>query len=42
MVLAVLLLARAIRPMVSGIIFAVALVVLGGMSRGFGRGKGGM
>lgn len=34
-ILAVLLLARIIAPMTSGIIFAVALVVLGGLSRGF-------
>ena len=39
-VLAVLLLAHVIRPVVSGVIFAVALVVLGGLSRGFRSGKG--
>jgi hypothetical protein len=34
-ILAVLLLAHIIAPIASGIIFAVALVVLGGLSRGF-------
>jgi hypothetical protein len=40
-VLAVLLFAHVIKPAVSGIIFAVALVVLGGWSRGLGGGRGG-
>ena len=34
-VLAGLLLARVVAPLTSGIVFAVALVVLGGLSRGF-------
>jgi hypothetical protein len=34
-VLAVLLLSGAITPVVSGALFAVALVVLGGISKGF-------
>ncbi len=33
--LAVLLLANAITPLVSGAIFAIALVLLGGFSKGF-------
>jgi hypothetical protein len=36
-VLAVLLLNHSIKPVVSGAIFAGALVVLGGLSRGFRR-----
>lgn len=36
-VLAILLLTRAIKPLSSGIIFAVALVVLGILSGGFRR-----
>jgi hypothetical protein len=39
LVLAVLLLLRAISPLVSGSIFAVALATLGGLSRGFRRGR---
>ena len=35
LVLAALLVARMIRPVVSGAIFAVALITLGGFSRGF-------
>ena len=38
--LAVLLLAGAITPLVAGGIFAVALVVLGGLSGGFRRKAG--
>jgi hypothetical protein len=34
-ILAILLLARVIAPMTSGIIFAIALIILGGLSRGF-------
>ncbi len=34
-ILAVLLLARVIPPMTSGIVFAIALAVLGGLSQGF-------
>ncbi len=37
-VLAILLLTKTITTMVSAWIFAVALVVLGGMSRGFRKG----
>ncbi len=37
-VLAVLLFLRVISPLVSGAVFAVALAVLGGASRGFRRG----
>jgi hypothetical protein len=33
--LAILLLTRAITPLVSGVVFAVALVALGFLSRGF-------
>jgi hypothetical protein len=33
--LAILLITRVITPLVSGIIFAVALVLFGGLSRGF-------
>jgi hypothetical protein len=40
LILATLLLVRAIKPVVSGIIFAIALVVFGGLSRGF-RASGG-
>lgn len=39
LVLAVLLLLRAISPLVSGAVFAVALGTLGGLSRGFRRGR---
>ncbi len=38
-VLAVLLLLRAISPVVSGAVFAIALVLLGGLSQGFRRGR---
>ncbi len=34
-ILALLLLTRSIRPVVSGAVFAIALVVLGVLSRGF-------
>jgi hypothetical protein len=37
-VLAALLLTRTITPVVSGFVFAAALVVFGGVSRGFRRG----
>ncbi len=37
LILAVLLLTRTITPLVSGTVFAAALVVFGGLSRGFGR-----
>ncbi len=40
LVLAVLLLTGTITPLVSGSIFAVALAVLGGLSRGFRRPGG--
>ncbi len=40
LILAVLLLTRTITPLVSGTVFAVALVVFGGLSRGFGRQGG--
>jgi hypothetical protein len=36
-VLAVLLLGKAITPFVSGCIFAVSLVMLGGFSKGFNK-----
>ena len=36
-ILALLLLMRSIRPVLGGAIFAIALVVLGGLSRGFQR-----
>jgi hypothetical protein len=39
LVLAILLLLRAISPVASGAAFAIALVVLGGLSRGFRRGR---
>ncbi len=35
LILAALLLTKAITPLVSGSVFAAALVILGGMSRGF-------
>jgi hypothetical protein len=38
--LAVLLLTNAITPFASGLIFAAALVVFGGLSRDFRRGRG--
>lgn len=38
-VLAILLLLRAISPVASGAVFAIALVTLGGSSRGFRRGS---
>ena len=34
-ILAILLITQAITPIVGGILFAIALVVLGGLSRGF-------
>jgi hypothetical protein len=34
-ILAILLITRLITPLVSGMIFAVALVLFGGLSRGF-------
>jgi hypothetical protein len=37
--LAILLLTKAISPMVGGLLFALALVVLGGSSQGFRRGR---
>jgi len=37
LVLAVLLLTRTTTPILSGSIFAVALVILGGLSRGFSK-----
>lgn len=37
--LAVLLLLRAISPVVGAAVFAVALAILGGASRGFRRGR---
>lgn len=37
-ILALLLLTRTIGPVLSGAIFAIALAVLGGLSRGFRRG----
>jgi hypothetical protein len=40
-VLAALLLLKVITPLVSGSLFAVALVLLGGLSRGFSRRGGG-
>ncbi len=40
MILALLLLTGTITPLVSGSIFAVALAVLGGLSRGFRRQGG--
>jgi hypothetical protein len=36
-VIAILLLAHSITPMLGGILFSLALVVLGGLSRGFRR-----
>jgi hypothetical protein len=36
-ILAVLLLTQAITPLISGIVFAVVLVTLGGLSKGFRR-----
>ncbi len=40
-VLAALLLVRVITPVISGSVFAIALVLFGGVSRGFGRrGRG--
>ncbi len=40
-VLATLLLARVITPVISGSVFAIALALLGGVSRGFRRrGRG--
>ena len=37
-ILAVLLLIQAITPLISGLIFAIVLVTLGGLSKGF-RGR---
>ncbi len=39
LVLAVLLFLRAISPVASGAVFAIALALLGGLSRGFRRGR---
>ena len=38
-ILAVLLLLHAITPLVSGVVFAIVLVTLGGLSKGFRRGR---
>ena len=40
-VLALLLLSGTISPIISGVVFAVALVILGVLSRGFRYRKGG-
>jgi hypothetical protein len=39
LVLAILLLQRAISPVTSAVVFAIALAALGGLSRGFRRGR---
>jgi hypothetical protein len=38
-ILAVLLLLKAVTPLVSGVVFAVVLVTLGVLSNGFRRGR---
>jgi uncharacterized membrane protein len=38
-ILAILLLTKTISPLLSGCVFAVALVLLGGLSRGFKRSR---
>jgi hypothetical protein len=38
-VLAILLITRLITPLVNGLIFAIALILFGGLSRGFRKGN---